>query len=44
MINGLVCFIAGFALATMYGNIFLSDQAKRKADGYASTEVENEDV
>ncbi|MBC1231530.1 hypothetical protein [Listeria booriae] len=44
MLNGLVCFIAGFALASIYGNIFLSDKAKRKADEYAYNKVEEEDV
>lgn len=44
MLNGLLGFIGGFALAMMYFNLFLSNKAKRKADGYASTEVENEEV
>ncbi|SQC55337.1 MULTISPECIES: hypothetical protein [Listeria] len=44
MLNGILGFIGGFALAMMYFNLFLSDKAKRKADGYAYDEVENEDV
>ncbi|WP_159101103.1 hypothetical protein [Listeria grandensis] len=34
-------FIAGFMLAMIYGNIFLSDKAKRKADEYDSTTLDS---
>ncbi|MBC1935227.1 hypothetical protein HCA69_02540 [Listeria grandensis] len=34
-------FIAGFMLAMIYGNIFLSDKAKRKADEYDITTVDD---
>lgn len=49
MLNGLVWFIGGFALATMYFNLFLSGKAERTADEYAydKTEydkMENEDI
>ncbi|TDR53690.1 hypothetical protein [Paenilisteria rocourtiae] len=44
MLNGLVCFIAGFALASIYGNIFVSEKAKRKAANYEYDEVEEENI
>ncbi|KMT62698.1 hypothetical protein [Paenilisteria newyorkensis] len=40
MLNGVVWFILGFMLATIYGNIFVADKAKRKADEYDVTGVD----
>ncbi|MBC2077639.1 hypothetical protein HCA99_00260 [Listeria booriae] len=34
MLNGVIWFILGFMLATIYSNIFVSNKAKRKADEY----------
>ncbi|MBA3926581.1 hypothetical protein [Listeria rustica] len=40
MLNGVIWFILGFMLATIYGNIFVADKAKRKADEYDSTTLD----
>lgn len=40
MLNGVIWFILGFMLATIYGNIFVADKAKRKADEYDVTNMD----
>lgn len=40
MLNGLTWFVIGFALATIYANIFVSEKARRKADEYDVTSVD----